>query len=85
MIFWLYKLNKEFPDYRNSGIVGSYKKIYETLFIRGLETIKRTFNLDYNLDELYNLQELWLENNQISEIPKEIGQLKNLQTLWFKW
>ncbi|GAG82288.1 unnamed protein product, partial [marine sediment metagenome] len=30
---WLYKLNKEFPDYRISEITGSYKKIYETLFI----------------------------------------------------
>jgi len=66
---WLYKLDKEFPDYRNYKITGSYKKIYETLFIRGLETIKRTFKLDYNLDELYNLQELDLSGNQISEIP----------------
>jgi len=82
---WLYKLNKEFPDYRNSGITGSYKKIYETLFIRGLETIKRTFDLDYNLDELYNLQGLWLNDNQISEIPPEIGQLQNLQILWLRY
>jgi len=79
---WLYKLNREFPDYRNSGITGSYKKIYEILFIRGLETIKRTFKLKYNLDELYNLQELNLSFNQIRKIPKEIGQLQNLQELY---
>jgi len=79
---WLYKLNKEFPDYRNYRITGSYKKIYETLFIRALETIKRTFKLDYNLDKLYNLQELKLNFNKIKEIPKEIGQLQNLQKLY---
>jgi len=81
---WIYKLIQDFPDHQTSEITGSYKKIYETLFIRGLETIKRTFILNYNLGQLYNLKKLdleHLEDTQIEEIPKEIGQLHNLQHL----
>ena len=36
----------------------------------------------YNLTDLYNLQELNLSTNQLTEVPREIGNLTNLQRLY---
>jgi len=83
---WLYKLNKEFPNYKNSKISGSYKKIYETLFLNDLKIIVKKLYLRENFDlnelyTLYNLKKIILYGISIKEIPKEIGRLQNLQYL----
>ena len=38
-------------------------------------------NKKYTLEELVNLQILYLHNNQLKELPSEIGHLTNLQVL----
>uniref|UniRef100_A0A6C0CBZ2 Leucine-rich repeat domain-containing protein n=1 Tax=viral metagenome TaxID=1070528 RepID=A0A6C0CBZ2_9ZZZZ len=33
------------------------------------------------MGQLYNLRNLWLNNNEITELPESIGQLHNLRIL----
>src|SRR5271157_2907702 len=65
---YLYKIN-----YKNSC---KNIKMIENLI--NLKYIKRK----YNFNQLINSQELYLSNNQITQIPIEIGQLINLQELY---
>ena len=64
-----------------------YKLYHEDSY---LETYKACYQLSrlmdkckekYKLDELYNLKKLYLSNNKLSEVPKELGQLINLRFL----
>src|SRR5579863_7319219 len=52
----------------------------------GVERFKNKLNYidtirNYTIEELINLEKLSLDNKQIQEIPKEIGNLTNLQEL----
>ena len=79
---WFHKL-KEFSNWRDFNFNKSLQEIYTTLYgLRIVQKfIKEKANQNYSLLELYNLKELWLNNNQLREIPKELGNLVNLKTL----
>ena len=85
---WRYKLN-EFKDNDADKeyflILGfSLRKTYELLY--NLSELKRKLSLQgvvlkYSLQKLYNLQNLGWGNNNLTELPKEIGQLVHLKIL----
>jgi Leucine-rich repeat (LRR) protein len=77
---WLYRLNKDYPNWRNFDFDKSPMEIYKTIW--NLERLKDKLKLNYSLLELTNLEQLWLSNKQITTLPQEIGQLTNLQELW---
>src|SRR3989304_1656339 len=56
----------------------------ETLFlVKDLNQLKKINRLkNKTIIEIYNLQELYLNNNKIKEIPSQIGFLTNIQMLW---
>ena len=74
---WYAKLNSEFPNYQmlKPNLKDNYRLLYQ------LTILKQKLRLKKNIYELYNLQLLDLNNNEIKEIPKEIGNLTNLQQL----
>ncbi|GAG60386.1 unnamed protein product, partial [marine sediment metagenome] len=77
--FWKYKLNRDFFEYKNSFLDKNVKEKYKLLY--SLDVVNREWKLNENLVELYYTKILDLENNRIKEIPKEIGNLVNLEWL----
>ena len=93
---WLYKLNKEFPDWRElkSDIniknpitlfpivkAQSVRDIYIILYHWNIFKILKEKIIKEDLYKIYQFEELHLDCKQIIEIPREIGQLINLQIL----
>ena len=62
---------------------GKYKKVNYVEYYRyiSIEKLKSIWKLKHSIDELINLQTLYLDNIQMKEIPKEIGSLINLREL----
>ena len=58
----------------------SSKMIYQKY--KELTFLKKFFKLDYQIDKLVSLQELYLYNNNLTSIPAEIGNLTLLQKLY---
>ena len=77
---WLRRLHRDFPDSNKLKYEGTNKQKY--ILLTKLTRLKQKLNLIQNVYELYNLQTLTLSNNQIEEIPKELGNLTNLQVLY---
>ena len=78
---WKYKLNKEFPDYLNLKVKNkSFREIYTLLY--NLNIVKQKLERKESIYELYNLQTLYLNNIQLEEIPKELGNLSNLRIIY---
>lgn len=63
---WLYKLNREFPDYRSLKLNKSKKSIYELL--HSLVQIKNELKIKESVYDLYNLRVLDLSHKKLSEI-----------------
>jgi Leucine-rich repeat (LRR) protein len=94
---WLYKLNKEFPNWQELHLdstiknpitlfpiieAKSPKDIYVTLHYWNMFTIfRKKLKIKYSLYEIYSLKYLFLSDRMLTEIPKEIGKLINLQYL----
>jgi len=71
---WLAKLrNYQFENFKS-------KELYKLL--KSLSIVRNHFRLDLTDLELYNRKELYLSNNKIKKIPKEISNLTNLQKLY---
>src|SRR5581483_2018560 len=89
---WNYRLKKDFNDYLDFTDIDSQYPIFQEIYQRNkreyytllykLNRIKTAWNLKYNLYELYNLPKLYLDENKIESIPKEVGMLHNLQRLY---
>ena len=47
-----------------------------------MKVLKKKLNLKENIYDLYNLKRLSLHKDRLKEIPKEIGNLQNLQRLY---
>ena len=77
------KLIKVVPNIQN--IIQSHRylhNIYEQSKLSYLNHWLTTeCGKNYSLDELTNLQRLYLGHNQLTSLPAEIGNLKNLQKL----
>lgn len=77
---WLYKLEKDFPNYRILNIENKSKKeIYELLY--SLTILKHKLNIKQNVYHLYTTDKLGVVDKNLSEIPKELGLLINLRIL----
>ena len=70
---WYYKLNEEFPGYQ---LTGTPKQTYQTLYYTKL---KDDLKFKGTISKLLNSNELYLSNNQMETLPKEIGSLTKLK------
>ena len=82
---WRYRLDKEFPNWGNFNLdklpIDSYVFLYQ------LKILKKKLNLQENIYELYikkRFELLYLSDNKLTTIPKEIGNLSNLQELYLR-
>jgi len=73
---WIAKLNMEFPNYNSMSRKDTPRETYTLLY--NLINLNNKLGLKESIEELYQMEELNLNNNQIKEIPKEIGQLHNI-------
>ena len=72
----LYIVFKYHFGYHKNVNLSEYKRYL------GLETLKDKLKLKQSIEELSNLDKLYLNNNQLTSLPKEIGNLTSLQTLY---
>ena len=83
---WLYKLEKDYPDWELFDIKFGYiykplNLIYKTIYT--INKLSIQLGLSYPLVRLNNNIK-FLNLKDIPEIPPEIGNLKNLMVLWSK-
>ena len=87
--FWKHRLTYQFglesSDPTLRSMLNKEKNWFRVYFtLHQLEKLKHKLSpkLDgYNLIDLYNLHDLILRFNQLTELPSEIGQLVNLKSL----
>lgn len=77
---WLQRLNKEFP---NEFFVFGMNPKERYILLHSLRDVKEKLRREETLEELYNLKELDLSKENLTEIPDSIGNLINLRTLLF--
>ena len=98
---WLYKLNQQFPNWRELKLdttiknpislfpivkAESIRDIYITLYYWNIfKILKEKLKIEEDLYKIYLSEKLYLRNKQLTEIPKEIGFLTNLHFLYLNW
>ena len=75
---WKYRLNSEFSDYKSLNLNKSFKEIY--IILHQITILKDKTKREENVYTLYNTEGMYFCFN-LSKIPKEIRQLKNLKHL----
>ena len=78
---WMYKLIKDFPDFKRLKVEGkSYKEIYQLLY--SLTEIKNKWKSKENIYELYELKKIiYINKRNLNSVSKELGYLSNLEVL----
>jgi hypothetical protein len=79
---WYYKLKKEFPDYEKIIWYKSIRDIYETLYF--IKTFLQP-KIKGDVYEIYSMKKINLSFEKLKELPKEIGNLTNLQILFLNY
>jgi len=77
---WIYKLENEFPDWKQHFDGKSVRKVYSLLV--KLNKLKREIKYEGSIYQLFQQTKLDLSNKQIKTLPPEIGLLSNLQSLY---
>jgi len=77
---WIYKLNKDFPDWKQHFNDKNVRKIYSLLV--KLSKLNEWMNYEGNIYQLFDLQALNLSYRNIKTVPPEIGSLSNLRVLY---
>jgi len=77
---WIYKLENEFPDWKQYFDGKSVRKVYSLLV--KLNKLKREIKYEGSIYQLFQQTKLDLSNKQIKTLPPEIGLLSNLQSLY---
>ena len=78
-LFW----KNMYIKYYGDSNIDDLKSYYETFKLcHQLSLLIKKLELNYSLYNLYHLDTLYLDNNQLIEVPKEIGLLTNLKTLY---
>ena len=84
-MLWKNIVIKKYIDVNINEIQKQYNIIklkYVYRIIKDLLYLNNTLNFNETIESLINLQVLDLQNNQLKEIPNEIGSLIDLQTLF---
>ena len=68
---WIYKLKKDFPDFKKLKLDKSFKDLYQVLY--SLLQLKNKLKRKESIYGLYELNQLDLSYNQLTSIPKEMG------------
>ena len=76
---WIAKLNREFPNYNPMFRKDTPRQTYTLLY--DLTNLKNKLGLEESIEEIYQMKRLDIRRKGIKEIPKEIGNLTNLQGL----
>lgn len=94
--FWLYKLNKDFPEWNNSALedvkdprslksitqMKSYRNKYILLDnLRIFQILKEKLKINADIYEIFKIERLTLYEKELKEIPKEIKYLIHLKSL----
>jgi len=77
---WIYKLENEFPDWRQHFNDKPVNKVYSLLI--KLSKLKEWMNYEGNIYQLFQETKLELNNKGIKTLPPEIGSLSNLRRLY---
>ncbi len=79
---WEYKLEKEFPGYKQSVHFKdmTLREKYKTLY--ALRKLNSELNLKMDLVELYKSEVFMEINKEFKSLPKEIGILKNVKDMY---
>jgi len=76
---WIYKLNNEFPDWKQHFNDKPVNKVYSLLV--KLSKLKKWMEYSKSIYELFKETNLVLSNRKLKTLPPEIGLLSNLQEL----
>jgi len=76
---WIYKLNNEFPDWKQHFNDKPVRKVYSLLV--KLSKLREEIKYEGSIYQLFKETKLNLYNNKLETLPPEIGLLSNLQEL----
>ncbi len=77
---WIYKLNREYPNFKRLKLEKSFREIYQTVY--SLTILKNKLRMRENIYQLYESKMIDLHERKLTEMPKEIGILSNLRELY---
>jgi len=72
--FWSNKIRTDFPDFKFESPKDIYVRLYWT-------SLKNQLQFKGSIEELLKTKTLSLYNNELTEIPKELGNLSKLEKL----